>query len=38
MASYGVVKILEEGRGSVYPDVGWEPKKSFHALAAAYAG
>ena len=38
MAAYGVVKVLEDGRGSEYPDMGWEPKESFHALAAAYAG
>jgi len=37
MASYGVVKVLEQGRGSAYPDMAWEPKASFHALAAAYA-
>jgi rhomboid protease GluP len=33
----GVVGILEEGRGRAYPDMGWEPKEAFHALAAAYA-
>ena len=38
MASYGVVKILEEGQGSAYSGLGWEPKESFYALAAAYAG
>jgi hypothetical protein len=37
MASYGVVKVLEQGRGSGYPDMRWEPKASFRALAAAYA-
>jgi hypothetical protein len=37
MAGYGVVSILEEGRGRAYPDMGWEPKEAFHALAAAYA-
>ncbi len=36
MASYGVVKVLESGRGTTYPDLTWEPKASFHALAAAY--
>jgi hypothetical protein len=38
MAAYGVVRVLEQGRGSAYPDMGWEPEASFHALAAAYAG
>lgn len=38
MASYGVVKNLEKGQGSTYPDMGWEPKESFYALAAAGAG
>lgn len=37
MASYRVVKVLEDRRGSDYPDMAWEPKASFHALAAAYA-
>ncbi|GAA4621406.1 hypothetical protein GCM10023196_009450 [Actinoallomurus vinaceus] len=38
MASYGVVKMLENGHGTAYPDMSWEPKESFHTLAAAYAG
>ena len=38
MASFGLVKILEGGRGSTYPDMAWEPKKAFHALANTYAG
>ena len=38
MAAYGVVRVLEQGHGSAYPDMGWEPKESFHALAAAYTG
>ena len=36
--TFGVVKVLEDGRGSEYPDMTWEPKASFHALAGAYAG
>lgn len=36
MASYGVVKIVGEAQGGPYPDLPWEPKASFHALAAAY--
>jgi hypothetical protein len=34
MASYGVVKVLPGGGRD---GLGWEPKASFHALAAAYA-
>jgi hypothetical protein len=37
LASYGLVKILETQNGTVYPDVAWEPKKSFYALADTYA-
>ena len=36
MASYGIVAMLEEGTGSAYPGMSWEPKEAFHALAAAY--
>jgi hypothetical protein len=37
LASYGVVKVLEDRRGTAYPGMAWEPQESFHALAAAYA-
>jgi len=37
MASYGVVKMLEGRQGETYPDVPWEPKESFRALARIYA-
>jgi hypothetical protein len=36
MASYGLVRILEDERGTTYPDLAWEPKEAFYALAAAY--
>jgi hypothetical protein len=36
MASYGVVKVLENGRGRTYPDMPWEPKAAFAALADRY--
>ena len=36
LASFGVVKLLDGGRGRAYPDLPWEPKASFRALAAAY--
>ncbi len=38
MASWGVVKVLENGTGETYPDVPWEPKAAFGALAECYAG
>jgi hypothetical protein len=37
LASYGVVAVLDRGRGTTYPDMAWEPKQVFGALAAAYA-
>ena len=37
LASYGVVAVLDHGRGTTYPDMTWEPKQVFGALAAAYA-
>ena len=36
MASYGVVKVLEEHPGHTYPDMSWEPKAAFTALADFY--
>jgi hypothetical protein len=37
LASYGVVAVLDHGRGTTYPDMAWKPKQVFGALAAAYA-
>ena len=37
LAGYGVVKILKGKRGTAYPDMEWEPKKVFHAMAKRYA-
>jgi hypothetical protein len=37
LASYGVVAVLGHERGTTYPDMTWEPKRVFGALAAAYA-
>jgi hypothetical protein len=31
-----VVKVLEEGRGRTYPEMAWEPKAAFTALADRY--
>lgn len=36
LASYGVVKVLEGRRGQAYPDMPWEPKAAFSALAARF--
>ncbi|HEV7652044.1 MAG TPA: hypothetical protein VGP26_28145 [Actinophytocola sp.] len=36
MASWGVVKVLDHDRGDTYPDMPWEPKAAFTALAARY--
>lgn len=36
MASYAVVASLADGRGAAYPDLPWEPKRSFYALAEYY--
>jgi hypothetical protein len=36
MASYGVVKVLEDGGGRAYPGMPWEPKPAFGALADCY--
>jgi hypothetical protein len=37
LASCGVVAVLDHARGTTYPDMAWEPKQVFGALAAAYA-
>jgi hypothetical protein len=37
LASYGVVAVLDHQHGTTYPDMTWEPKQAFGALAAAYA-
>jgi hypothetical protein len=36
LASYGVVKVLEGRMGDTYPDLAWEPKAAFTALADHY--
>jgi hypothetical protein len=36
MASCGVVKVLEGRHGRTYPDMAWEPKAAFTALADYY--
>lgn len=37
-ASLGIVKLLENRRGLTYPDLDWEPKAAFTAVAQRYAG
>jgi hypothetical protein len=38
MAGYGIVKSYPAGKhGATYPDMAWEPKVAFKALAAYYA-
>jgi hypothetical protein len=36
LASYGLVKVLENRTGATYPDLPWEPKAAFAALADHY--
>lgn len=36
VASYGLVACLEDGHGRSYPDLAWEPKRAFAAVADAY--
>jgi hypothetical protein len=36
LASLGVVKVFEERKGDTYPDLPWEPKAAFTAVADCY--
>jgi hypothetical protein len=36
MGALSLVKTYAGGRGTTYPDMAWEPKKSFHAVADFY--
>ncbi|KAA2263037.1 hypothetical protein F0L68_11095 [Solihabitans fulvus] len=36
LASFGIVKVLEDRKGDTYPDMPWEPKAAFTALADYY--
>jgi hypothetical protein len=38
LASLGIVKVLEGHNGTTYPDLPWEPKAAFAAVADFYAG
>jgi hypothetical protein len=37
IASYGLVTVLENARGQSCPDMSWEPKAAFRAMAECYA-
>lgn len=37
IANYTLVKLLFEGYGTAYPDMTWEPKEAFRAVADFYA-
>jgi hypothetical protein len=36
MGSVGIVKVVEDGLGQTYPDMPWEPKAAFAAVAEYY--
>jgi hypothetical protein len=36
LASYGIVKVYEDRCGETYPELPWEPKRAFYALAQSY--
>jgi hypothetical protein len=36
LASPGIVKVLDNHHGDTYPDMPWEPKAAFTALADSY--
>ncbi|MYW00702.1 hypothetical protein [Streptomyces sp. SID3343] len=38
LASLGIVKVLEDRHGDSYPDMPWEPKAAFAAIADHYRG
>ncbi|MFN8513550.1 MAG: hypothetical protein U0232_03625 [Thermomicrobiales bacterium] len=38
LASYGIVTVFEDRHGTTYPDMTWEPKLAFTALADYYGG
>jgi len=38
LASLGIVRPLEDGNGVAYPDLPWEPKLAFNAIAERFAG
>ena len=37
LAGLGIVKVYPDRYGDTYPDLPWEPKAAFHAVATSYA-
>jgi hypothetical protein len=37
MNAFALVKTYRHGKGTTYPDMSWEPKQAFHAVADFYA-
>jgi hypothetical protein len=37
ISSFSLVKLLKNGRSAAYPDLPWEPKEAFRAVAGYYA-
>jgi len=37
MTATSLVKTYARGHGSTYPDMAWEPKRAFGAVASFYA-
>lgn len=35
--AFSLVKTYRHGKGTTYPDMSWEPKQSFRAVADFYA-
>lgn len=38
LASFGIVKVFDDRHGDTYPDMTWEPKVAFTAVAEHYGG
>ncbi len=36
MSALSLVKTYAHGHGATYPDMAWEPKEAFHAVAEFY--
>jgi hypothetical protein len=37
MGALSLVKTYANGHGTTYPDLAWEPKRAFHAVADFYS-
>lgn len=38
MNAFALARPTDTAKGTTYPDMNWEPKQSFHAVADYYAG